>query len=259
MDINDVVRNEVSKRNFSSLSTGLKQVRKENTETLERVLSLEQTIVQLQQQIQILQTQNSIAMAGGFGETLLLVDGLGITLDNSLYSINIDTQDLVIGIGSDGITTELNNKGIRIKTAADSYDIGLLADNMSVEVKCGSTLVPENELMQKVAGENIAGFRAVTVDNEGRIIHATIARILTGLPVIAISVQAVEAFSLCIVTVTGDEITENSWDWDMSESIYFTEDGILTQVPPTTNFLQIVAVPLSPTSLRVRIEPPIFF
>lgn len=64
---NGTIFQEMNNRNFKSLSIGLKQVRKENTETLERVNSLEETIVQLQQQIQILQSQNAVVMSKAFG------------------------------------------------------------------------------------------------------------------------------------------------------------------------------------------------
>ena len=66
-DIQDKIYQDMNNKNFQSLSTGLKQVRKENTVTLERVNSLEETIVQLQQQLQIVQSQNAVVMSQAFG------------------------------------------------------------------------------------------------------------------------------------------------------------------------------------------------
>lgn len=66
MDINNPYQ-EMNNKNFRSLSEGLKNVRAENTSNLERILQLEGTIVQLQNQIQTLQAQNAVVMGKAFG------------------------------------------------------------------------------------------------------------------------------------------------------------------------------------------------
>lgn len=58
---------DLTKRNLHSLSEGLKLLRKESTQNAEKIIALEGTIVQLQNQIQLLQSQNAVVMARAFG------------------------------------------------------------------------------------------------------------------------------------------------------------------------------------------------
>ena len=66
MDINNPFQ-DMNDKNFKSLSQGLKQIRAETTKNLERIILLEGTIVQLQNQVQILQAQNAVVMSRAFG------------------------------------------------------------------------------------------------------------------------------------------------------------------------------------------------
>lgn len=195
---------------------------------------------------------------GGPCDGIVLIDGLRVLLDNNGKIININAGDIYVDVdnndtdmfvGPDGLITNVNNRDV---------DVNLPDDNIDVILKCGSTLIPKDELMQKVAGSNIGGFRCVVTNDNGEILHADVARVLAGKEVIGISTQAVAIGSLCDIAITGDEIIEPSWNWDTNKSIYATEYGHLTQEVPTENYLLMVAIPLSPTSIRVRIEPAIF-
>lgn len=194
----------------------------------------------------------------GPGGTLVLVDGLNVMLDNVNIIVDLSSPDYTVNIDNDNIELYLDYDEITSTINTSDTIVDMTGDNLIIDVKCGSTLVPKEELMQKITGENVGGLRVVTVDDNGHIIHATVPRVLDGKPVIGITTEAEFIGNLCDIGVTGDEIIEPSWTWDVNESIYLGDDGNLTQIPPITNFVQLVAVPLSPTSLRVRIEPPIF-
>jgi hypothetical protein len=195
---------------------------------------------------------------GGPGGSLVLIDGLDITLDNSVYGLTLDNEALQMDL--DNSLTDVTLQADNINATIDYQVVGaqIAADNILVTLDCGATIVPGDELMQKVAGEDLGGFRALVTDGSGQVVHATVARVLAGKEVIGVSTEAVVSGNLCTIGITGDEITELSWNWDTNKSIYVTGDGLLTQTVPETDFLLMVAVPLSPTTIRVRIEPPIF-
>lgn len=58
---------DMNNKNFRSLSVGLKSLRAEQSVNAEKIIKLEDTIVQLQNQLQIVQSQNAVVMAKAFG------------------------------------------------------------------------------------------------------------------------------------------------------------------------------------------------
>lgn len=58
------------------------------------------------------------------------------------------------------------------------------------------------------------------------------------------------------VQITGI-MSEPSWSWDTTQPIYWTANGILTQVPPTIGTLQVVGYPVTPTSMIIDKQTPI--
>lgn len=52
-------------------------------------------------------------------------------------------------------------------------------------------------------------------------------------------------------------MAEPSWSWDTTQPIYWTANGILTQVPPTVGTLQVVGYPVTPTSMIIDKQIPI--
>lgn len=58
---------------------------------------------------------------------------------------------------------------------------------------------------------------------------------------------------------TGGTINEPSWDWTPEEPVFAGADGIPTQSPPTdAAFLLVIGFAITSTSMRVRIESPIY-
>lgn len=55
---------------------------------------------------------------------------------------------------------------------------------------------------------------------------------------------------------TQKEITEPSWAWTLGP-VYLSTNGLLTQIIPTTGFIQQVGIALSSTKLLLSLQPPI--
>lgn len=56
-----------------------------------------------------------------------------------------------------------------------------------------------------------------------------------------------------------DTITESSWSWQPGQPVYFAPSGVLTQTVPATVALTRIGVAISPTTLLLQRETPIFF
>ncbi len=53
--------------------------------------------------------------------------------------------------------------------------------------------------------------------------------------------------------ITSGLIENNTWSWDLTKPIFLSEDGELTQTPPSTGFIQIIAKVFSAT--KIIFEP----
>lgn len=117
------------------------------------------------------------------------------------------------------------------------------------------------------AGGNVVQLQAVGVLGGHRVVrsvpggigYASANNPLHGDDVVGITLQA-GADELINVQVAG-EVEEPSWDWTPQEPIFLGADGLLTQVPPEepAAFVLVFGFATSPTSIMIRIEPPIYF
>lgn len=57
-----------------------------------------------------------------------------------------------------------------------------------------------------------------------------------------------------LVVLSSGVLEDASWSWQDGKEIYCGPDGRLTQTPPETGFSQIVAIPLSPTKILLKIN-----
>ena len=192
-------------------------------------------------------------------ETLVLVDGLGITLDRTPIKTNILSDNIGISVNKELYGININKEQL-LSTTLDNNLVNLTMRQEPIAIKLsgGSIIVPEGDIMRKICAENVGGHRMVTVNENGEILHADSDLILDGKQTIGMTLQAALQGSECEIAITGDEVIEPSWNWITTSSIYLGDDGILTQTAPTSGFVLIVAVPLTSTSIRVRIEMPIF-
>lgn len=57
--------------------------------------------------------------------------------------------------------------------------------------------------------------------------------------------------------INNAEYEDQSWWWIPGKPIFLGNAGTLTQTPPSSDWLQVVARPLSPTAISIEIEEPI--
>ena len=61
-----------------------------------------------------------------------------------------------------------------------------------------------------------------------------------------------------VFVVTHGVMVEGSWNWTPRDPVYLGAGGALTQTPPATGLVLVVAIALTATSIEVRIQQPIF-
>lgn len=103
----------------------------------------------------------------------------------------------------------------------------------------------------RAAGSAVGGHRAVRVAIDGNVVHAS-----PGDPEVeaTIGVTTGAAGGGDNVTVrTGGEMTEAGWAWTPGGAIFLADDGVLTQVLPTTD--AIFRIGTATAATRILIEP----
>ena len=100
------------------------------------------------------------------------------------------------------------------------------------------------------AGEALGGDRAVYVAADGKAYYAdqsnATARLVCG-------VTTGAAASGAAVTVRiQSTLVEPTWAWTVSDIVWLSTTGLLTQTVPTSGYLVQVGVPVGPTQLRIE-------
>lgn len=65
-----------------------------------------------------------------------------------------------------------------------------------------------------------------------------------------------------VVIITSGQIEEPSWNWQLGTPVYLGKTGLLTQQVPLaqdSRFCLVIGVPMSPTSLFIRISIPLLY
>lgn len=114
----------------------------------------------------------------------------------------------------------------------------------------------------KIASEALGGHRVVRSTSGVGVGYASADNPLHGDDVLGITQGA--ALLGGEVTITAlDEITEPSWSWVPGEPLFLGLNGLPTQVVPEpggdAEFSLVLGYAVSPTTIRVRIESPIYF
>lgn len=105
----------------------------------------------------------------------------------------------------------------------------------------------------------ISGHRIVSLNGLGEVEYASSGNITQANRIVGMTMNAAVPGGLVSVQKFG-ELTEPSWNWTLSQPIYLSIDGALTQTPPSTpasQFSVIVGFPISPTAIFVNIGNPI--
>jgi hypothetical protein len=106
------------------------------------------------------------------------------------------------------------------------------------------------------AGQELSGHRIVSVNEASLAIYADKDSLETVQQVLGLTTGAVSSGAVATVLPAG-EITEPSWSMDPRAPVYLGNNGLLTQVLPTTGAILQIGVPLTATRLLVNIKMPI--
>jgi hypothetical protein len=103
-----------------------------------------------------------------------------------------------------------------------------------------------------LAGVNgVSGHRAI-ISEGGYAIHANCLDCSHADRVLGLSLHAAIPGAKVAVQATG-EIIESSWDWEPGRPLYVTNDGLLSQTPPTEGWVSMFAIAIDST--RILITP----
>lgn len=107
------------------------------------------------------------------------------------------------------------------------------------------------------AGATVGGHRVVVIGPDGKVQHANASDLShAGLGMGLTTCAAAEGES--VVVVVAGEVNEPSWSWAASQPIYLSDNGQLTQTPPSTGALIQVGYPSLPTRMLISFSTPVF-
>lgn len=109
---------------------------------------------------------------------------------------------------------------------------------------------------QLKAAETISGYTAVAIDATGKAEVASSSDSSQEGSVVGIATGGAQAGANVTVQYAGP-LTYNGWSFDVTKAVFLGPGGLATQTPPTTGFLQQIGIPLSATTLLVRMGPAI--
>jgi hypothetical protein len=106
------------------------------------------------------------------------------------------------------------------------------------------------------ASINLSALRAVILDNAGQFAYAD-----SGTPSHAYRVAGILPYAVPQdaegVAYRLGEISDAVWSWTRGSPIFLGANGQLTQTPPTTGILLVLAQPISPTVINLQLPSPI--
>ena len=100
----------------------------------------------------------------------------------------------------------------------------------------------------------IGGHRVVIQEADGTVSYADHTDPAHADMALGLTIEAADAGAEIQILVGGETI-EPSWTWDVTRPIYLGATGLLTQTPPTTGFLQQVAIPLAADRIYWQPQP----
>jgi hypothetical protein len=106
------------------------------------------------------------------------------------------------------------------------------------------------------ASINLSALRAVILDNAGQFAYAD-----SGTPSHAYRVAGILPYAISQgaegIAYRLGEITDAVWNWTRGSPIYLGTNGQLTQTPPATGILLVLAQPVSATTINLLQPVPI--
>jgi hypothetical protein len=112
------------------------------------------------------------------------------------------------------------------------------------------------ERFSGLCGEGIGGNRVVIFDADGKLYYANQSDPTHANKIAGVTLQAGIADSVITCQSSG-QMDEAGWTWDVSKPVYLADNGLMTQVLPTSGFIIVIGMPITATSLLIRIHMPI--
>ena len=106
------------------------------------------------------------------------------------------------------------------------------------------------------AGEALGGHRVVVLNASAEAVYASNAVPEHLHKVLGLTTGAV-IFGAEATVQTGGEMTEPSWSWTLDAPIFLGASGLLTQTPPVSGFLLVVAFPVTATKIFIKLREPL--
>lgn len=119
----------------------------------------------------------------------------------------------------------------------------------------GATVI-SGAILPKTAGENLGGNRVVIISTDGKAYYADRTNPEHTHKVLGITTGAVNIGESASIQTFG-EMTEGSWNWDVTKPLFVGTNGLMTQTAPSSGFVLEIGVPLTPTSIFIDIGKPI--
>ena len=111
-------------------------------------------------------------------------------------------------------------------------------------------------VVQCTAGEALGGHRVVVLNASAEAVYASNAVPEHLHKVLGLTTGAVILGAAATVQ-TGGEMTEPTWAWTLDAPIFLGENGLLTQTPPDSGFMLVVAFPVTETKIFIKLREPL--
>jgi hypothetical protein len=158
------------------------------------------------------------------------------------------------GIFTSAVVTEIITEGIQGPPGSQG-----LTGSQGPKGDRGNQGEPGPVGLNAVAGyaaENLSGYRVIILNENNKFVYADGTNIAHFGRIIGISSGAIMQDALGNVLAYG-LIIDPVWTWNINEPIFLGLHGAMTQIEPTTGFLQIIGIALSSTSMFLNMREPI--
>jgi hypothetical protein len=138
-----------------------------------------------------------------------------------------------------------------------AQEIAAQIRDYSINVEISGALVPggvrSNISTFTAAGQIISALRGIRINAAGKAVYASSANLADANTVLGVSITAASLGST-VILVTSGEIENAEWNWTPSAPIYLGVDGVLTQVPPISEFVQCIGNATTAKKMKVNIQ-----
>lgn len=185
-----------------------------------------------------------------------------ILINDTGFTLNLDQGVPILSIeeGNRALSVVIMQEKIIPQVISDEeINVEIVEDPIIVEISAapGEKGDPgSGATVDKVAGEILSGQRVVIVDTNELIYYADKDTISHSNKVLGITKSA-GVIGGSIEVQYASEFQDPSFSFDMTKPIYLGNNGLLTQVYPTTGFVLYVGFPVATDTIMIAIKIPI--